>query len=1045
MERPNFFEILDLSIDPIEKDSKIIKEAIEDWKKKLEELRSVSSDQTERQFIRHQLSFHDEMKKLIGDTSFRETEANSLKEIRIRQLEALLDIMLASQQGDRKVTNAQIKNIKDKLKLSVPTIRSIYKNKGYEIMTFKKNNKLGDIFLNDIKANELSQGISNLQAINSPYYPWASKVKDLYDLMYYYSEEPGNLDSFKKKKTTDLYNMLDSWSVEYASDMSTEGRILSGLFSIGRSYVFDSEENRKKYNQTLELEKLTDLFALLHSAPEAFKKDRYFADICIKIIQKSFPDYYLALALYNKEAGLNQDPYEPFEPLIYVTCNSCKTPAEFRSKEEAENGKCAVCGSALYTICPKCQKKVPAIADRCSCGFMISEMHFFDEYIKEAEYFLKEFNLVEAEKQFIKAKNAHPGHQKLIALSKKLHSLQRQFDKPINEINTLISAGKYSTAQTLLKNLMVTMPKLKLNKQKKIIDDKMTEVKRMMPADSNSAVAKANRCVEILQIVEDYQPAIDILNATKPRKPLNLTATVKGTSSLTCTLSWTATGDKGIRYYIVRKENGLPKNIADGQLLSRDREVLYFEDKGLQPGKNYGYAVFASRYKVFSDPATREVTNLADLDMSHLQVNADNGICSFSWVLPSNCIGVRILRSTNTIPTIRPSAGTLVVTEKAIAGFEDLDVSNNTTYGYRLQCIYPGQTHLKYSQGVTVSLTPEHPPKALRNVTSQIKGSLVTIKWELSDNIQRNVEIREVPSNIGRELIGQILPLSNMYSFIGKGKKYSTATSTDMQAQFTIPAYKSLNLAVISKAGTKGIISDFVQVSSVEKCEIDKLKTQVKGNQLVIILAKKPKNLKEIHYQVATKSGIRAPWATSDDASKKLLSIVSVSKYDSDGLILVNRIPQDTLYISIIGQYELSDGSIVYSEPSKFRISNSPKKEIEYWFEWIHEGSFFKKKKLRCKLHVHSKATLTPEIYVVYHKEGRVPIKLDDPYLDKLHIIPETDSGFPNGEYIHEFPETVLEKLVTGTPLRLLIQKDDMIEFILDFKNIENCKVPKRK
>ena len=85
-------------------------------------------------------------------------------------------------------------------------------------------------------------------------------------------------------------------------------KALSDLFSFGQAQVFSSESNRKKYNQSLEREKLNDFFTLLKPAPDAFKTDRYFADRCIKTIQQRFPDFQLSLALYNQEAGLMQDP-----------------------------------------------------------------------------------------------------------------------------------------------------------------------------------------------------------------------------------------------------------------------------------------------------------------------------------------------------------------------------------------------------------------------------------------------------------------------------------------------------------------------------------------------------------------------------------------------------------------------------------------------------------------------------------------------------------------------------------------------------------------
>ena len=514
---------------------------------------------------------------------------------------------------------------------------------------------------------------------------------------------------------------------------------------------------------------------------------------------------------------------------------------------------------------------------------MISEMQFFDEYIKAAEFALKEMDLGEASKQYANAENAFPGHPKLSALSQRIKAERDKYDRPLNELKALIAARMFSKAQTLLGILSASMPQLKLDSQKKVIDEKMAEVKRLMPVGSSSPVDKANRCVEILQIVEDYQPAIDVLISTRPRKPLNLSAGVMGTSSLTCTLSWNATGDKGVKYQVVRKKNGIPQRQADGEVLATDIGDLSYKDTSLQPGISYGYAVFACRRNVFSDPSTCEIANFSELDTKHLRTSAENGVCRFSWVLPPNCIGVRILRSTNAIPSENPSSGSTVVTAKVSANFDDAGVSNNNTYGYRLQCVYPYESSFRYSQGVTVMLTPEQPPVALRSITSRIEGRLVTIRWNSPDNAQRSVLIREVSSNAANSLIGQVIPASDINSMIGTGRTYANTMSTSMQAQFEIPPNMSVALAVICVAGSKGIISDIVRVSSVEKCEIDKKQTRIEGNRLRITLANKPKNLEKIHYIVAKKTGSTVPWATIEDAKQKSLSILSLKEYERDG------------------------------------------------------------------------------------------------------------------------------------------------------------------
>ncbi len=1043
MDRRNYFEILGLDFDPPEKNQRRIDKAIEEWKKRTEDMLANETIATRRAVLSDELSLHDDMIETLRENKTRNVEAQAFKEVRTQQLEKLIDIMLVGQSGTPEVTNAQIRNVHLKLKLSPKTIEDTYVKKGFVVQQVTKAVNLNDAFLTPVVAGNISSKISQLQAMSIPKYPWTSKVSDLYDLACYFGGgSDSDTGSYHKKRTTELYSIMESWAAQFASDMSTQGHLLADLFTAGITQVFNTEANRKKYDQSLEREKMKEFFALLKAAPEDFKKDRYFADSCIRTIQKNFPEYNLSLALYNQEAGLMQDPYEPLEALIHLTCGSCKTPAEFRTREEAERGKCAVCGAPLYIECPKCHKKVPAMADRCSCGFLISEMQFFDEYIKAAEFALKEMDLGEASKQYANAENAFPGHPKLSALSQRIKAERDKYDQPLNELKALIAARMFSKAQTLLGTLSASMPQLKLDSQKKVIDEKMAEVKRLMSVGSSSPFDKANRCVEILQIVKDYQPAIDILISTRPRKPLNLSAGVMGTSSLTCTLSWNATGDKGVKYQVVRKKNGIPQRPADGEVLATDIGDLSYKDTSLQPGISYGYAVFACRRNVFSDPSTCEIANFSELDTKHLRTSAENGVCRFSWVLPPNCIGVRILRSTNAIPSENPSPGSTVVTAKASANFDDAGVSNNNTYGYRLQCVYPYESSFRYSQGVTVMLTPEQPPVALRSITSRIEGRLVTIRWNSPDNAQRSVLIQEVSSNAANSLIGQVIPASDINSMIGTRRTYANTMSTSMQAQFEIPPNMSVALAIICVAGSKGIISDIVRVSSVEKCEIDKKQTKIEGNRLRIILANKPKNLEKIHYIVAKKTGSTVPWATIEDARQRSLSILSLKEYERDGMILIETLPKTDLYISVIGQYKMTDGSIIYSEPSKLRLSNKPKEKLTYRFTWATGGFFSRAKAKNCKLIISSNAEETPEIYVVYKSDGHIPMKLQDPKAVVIHTVPESDNGFKNSEYVYQFPDSTWNGITSGTQLRLFIQDDDMAEFEITPSEIESCKVP---
>ena len=79
---------------------------------------------------------------------------------------------------------------------------------------------------------------------------------------------------------------------------------------------------------------------------------------------------------------------------------------------------------------------------------------------------------------------------------------------------------------------------------------------------------------------------------------------------------------------------------------------------------------------------------------------------------------------------------------------------------------------------------------------------------------------------------------------------------------------------------------------------------------------------------------------------------------------------------------------------------------------------------------------------MVYNSDGHIPMKLQDPKAVIIHTIPESDSGFNNGEYVYQFSDSTWNGISSATPMRLFIQDDDMREFEIVPSDIESCKVP---
>ncbi len=1037
MPRRNYFEILGLPFDPAESNKTKIEAAIDAWEKSVQKsMGGMGANKA----LQEELSLKADMLTVMLTTASRNKEANELKKARVEQLERLLDILQLGEKGTLEVTEAQIRSVGQKLGLQPQTVRSAYQKKKFEIQKPVKKLSVNDITISRTIMDELEVNLQKLRTLRFPEYTWTGMVNDLFDFACFYSGgQKSDLAAFRRKKTADLCAIMEAGAVKKATDLSDQGYVLQNLFSKGKAQIFNSEDNRKKYEQTLEKKKLDDFFRLLKQAPEIFKKDQYFAENCIRTIQKHFPDYDTALALYNYEAGLMQEPYEPVEAMVRVTCGSCRTPAEFRTRQAAEAATCASCGAALYITCPSCKKKAPAGADRCACGFQISEMLFFDDYCRAAQAALEAMDFAEADKQLENAKLAHPGHTSLKKLEDDVNLKKNTFKKVLDPLNQLMLAKKYVAAQKELNNVRAKYPQLNLTRQSGLIDTQLKKAAGRMPVAGLPADVRATRCMEILKDVADYQPAMDLLRNLPLQAPKHLTAGVQTAGTLSCELAWSPSGDPDVTYRVVRKTGSAPRNASDGTVLREGLRELCYKDSSMEPATPYYYAVFACRYGIYSPGAVCTAEHFSELDGSTVQTSVSNGICRFSWALPSkNCIGVRVIRQNGIIPMPDLVGGGEVVAACEPVGFEDRKVINGQRYGYRLQCVYDYNGTRKYSKGWTCSLTPDVPPVSVTNVSTSVVGTNVTVSWTNRDRTDRTIEVRAADGTDIDRVKGQVQPADEINRKLARGKVYATVRSSEGKCTFQIPQDTAMSLAVITRAATQAIVSEVVTVSSLAKCEIDREATQVLNNRLLIKLKTVPPQLESIYYMVARKANPRdkAPFATEQDARSGRMQTLSAAEYNDAGMIVIDRPPEEDLYITVIGQYRAGK-TATFAPPSGFRVNNAPKREIKYNMVWGTRRR--KKRDVRLVIEL---AGDTPDLKLVYRTDGRIPHKLDATGVVVLHTVPNSD-GYPGNRYEYCFPDDTWKTIAKNTELRLMMaDNDDLMEYKLVEIKTEDLKVP---
>lgn len=1079
MAQRNIFEMLGLEFDPPD-NLKKIRAAYENWKKKLTSELNTTVDPNRLSVIKSELEMENYIAQVIENSRLRQHEAEVLKQNRIEQLRLYIDIQRGDNSGTLQVNQSQIRQIKEKLKLSVPTIEATYREQGFEIKRPRTaqtiSATLNNFFISDAVMDELKKNFSDFQTVpDARNYPWSANVHDLYELAFYIEKqiEP-SADFYMRRNTEDLREIFQN-EAKKVSQPIPAWQSIKAILNLAQTQIFNSDDNRFKYDHSLKIEKLDDFFTKLKAAPEIFKRDKFFADNCINRIRKTFPNflnYERSAALYNKAAGLLKEPYESVdntaENFFCVTCANCGAFESFRTKEEVERATCKICGENFFIECPKCGKKIPADADHCtSCDFSLSELRKYNYYLDYANSMLDLIErgaksvdddvktvMAEVIKVFARAKLVKPESLDLKKIEWRMNKIAAEFKK-----------------RELIKWAEKKMPSLSANPDRAVSD-----------------------CMEILRKIKDYKPARERLKLIKPKKPLKISATIKenflqnqnqsqasasilskisvnakstsltsATFNLSATITWQPDNDLGIVYTVIKKIDGVPKNYRDGEIIIEGTDKLETIDNDVKPGVLYGYAVFSQRLGSVSEIVTCSAVHYSDIEENKLIAKTEGGYCQFTWRLPSdNCLGVRILRS--------DSAGNSVVVADCVhSPFVDKLVKNRKQYQYRLQCVYYSAEETvknrekflseadkenfnkvwktnrswKYSHGLTVTLTPEFPPRLIKNLNFNVLGDKVHFRWQSTGEFDIWFKELSADKKFSATQTGKIFNLDKLDELLGSGVVMKRAESSEEHCDFAMKG-DLMKIAVISATKDLGIVNEICTAANVEPCEIDENKTQIDANGLKLVLKTLPKNLYLIHYKIKTEDSDEF-FADVEDAKARHLNRIYATKYAQDTFISQSHLPQKELYITVIGEYKLSDGSTIYSVPSKMILNNRPKAVISYRLEWGTSGLFNKKAHAKnCRLIIESEAEEIPRLFLACRKDGRMNIELKDSSTQILDTVKEYKDGLPGNRLEIILSDEIWKEIAPGTAVKLLTSTEDAKYFDLKPSKPDTLTVPKK-
>ena len=245
MAQRNIFEMLGLEFDPPD-NLKKIRAAYETWKKRLTAEQNTTVDPNRLDVIKSELAMENYIAQVIENPRLRQHEAETLKQNRIEQLRLYIDIQRGDVSGTLQVNQTQIRQIKEKLKLSTTTIEATYREQGFEIKKPRTDKKIADVlnrfFIADSVMNELKKNFAEFQKVpDARNYSWSANVNDLYELAYYIEGQVESDATFYMRRDTEDLREIFRNEAKKVSQPIPAWQSIKALLNLAQTQIFNSD------------------------------------------------------------------------------------------------------------------------------------------------------------------------------------------------------------------------------------------------------------------------------------------------------------------------------------------------------------------------------------------------------------------------------------------------------------------------------------------------------------------------------------------------------------------------------------------------------------------------------------------------------------------------------------------------------------------------------------------------------------------------------------------------------------------------------------
>ena len=443
---------------------------------------------------------------------------------------------------------------------------------------------------------------------------------------------------------------------------------------------------------------------------------------------------------------------------------------------------CPHCGKALVVSCWNCGAMMPLNKGKSvcpKCGATPNQQNLFNQALSRAQALASRqpIDRPSLKNEIINLKNCCPSnnsqyysYKKIVDLEQILkkadeeeEKLGKKYREDVKKIEqlfviknccqakdmALVLRRTYGTYNAKATNDLIAKIDLEINNAKKHL------VLAQQAMNAKNEVQAITYAAKALEVCTDLGDALQIVQKFPPQAPMSLKATPLTTGSIK--LEWVKSGNTSmVTYKVIRKIGSRPQNHTDGDVLTSDISVSFFEDKGITSATAYYYGVYAERLGIKSQLVSTTMPSQIYQDVTDVTQDLIENVISVKWNNPLNIKSIEVWKKDGNIPPLKPGDGTKVVLQGNKAFVDKTDAS---TVSYLFVCNYDVNGRLVQSRGIQKTFKKYEILKPIDNINieNDINGFVFTSSQPQSGKLELYTTDKRIPASYGTILkIGEL-------------------------------------------------------------------------------------------------------------------------------------------------------------------------------------------------------------------------------------------------------------------------------------------------